>query len=214
MDLRGQRFGRFVVIDRGAAKDGRTTWRCRCDCGQEKVVLAELLRRGDSRSCGCIVREGNHYVHGHHRYGSDGINRRTREYIAWTNAKQRCTNPNDPRYQRYGARGIAMCERWRHSFAAFLADMGRSPEGHTLERTNNDGHYEPGNCKWVPRAAQAVNKSNSRVLTHDGKTLTVSQWARVIGINEGSIRRRLERGWSIHDALTKPLGPRHFVASR
>lgn len=118
--------------------------------------------------------------------------------------KRRCYDPNNHKYQQYGARGIAVCERWM-SFDNFLADMGPKPAGMTLERKNVNGHYTPKNCIWASPKTQANNKTSNRLLTHNGVTLTSAQWAERTGINYVSLRMRLHRGWSVERALTQPL---------
>lgn len=119
--------------------------------------------------------------------------------------KQRCENAMGPRFRDYGGRGIVVCEQWRASFAAFLVDMGRRPSpDHSLDRIDNNGNYEPGNCRWATRVEQARNRSNARLLTLDGTTLNLAVWAEMQGIQEATIRARItRRGWSVSDALTK-----------
>jgi hypothetical protein len=114
---------------------------------------------------------------------------------------QRCTNPNNPRYARYGGRGIAVCERWR-SFESFLQDMGPRPEGKTLDRVNVDGDYEPGNCRWATPAEQNRNMKRNRVLEWNGRSLCVCDWAKQLGISPITLRSRLRLGWTVEQALT------------
>jgi hypothetical protein len=118
--------------------------------------------------------------------------------------KQRCQNPNNPSYHNYGGRGIKVCERW-FSFENFISDMGMRPTNdHTLERINNDGNYEPSNCKWATRTEQARNFRSNRMLEFNGEKKCISAWAKELGLTHDSISRRLRRGWSIEEALTKP----------
>lgn len=117
----------------------------------------------------------------------------------------RCEDENCPAYSRYGARGIAVCERWRNDFAAFVADVGECPLGHTLERINNDRGYECGNVRWATSRDQANNTASNRLVTVDGVTRTVAQWGRHWGFKQGIISSRLSRGWSPEDAVTRPL---------
>jgi len=116
----------------------------------------------------------------------------------------RCTNPNFPGFYKHGGRGIRVCERW-HSFENFLADMGERPSGKTLDRINNNGHYEPGNCRWATTAEQSVNTRQNHFLTFMGETMTLSQWTAKMGLRRGCIGERIARGWSVARALTEPV---------
>jgi hypothetical protein len=121
----------------------------------------------------------------------------------------RCHRPTTSGYHKYGARGIVVCERW-HTFVNFLADMGEPPEGMSIERKNNDGNYEPSNCRWATAIEQANNKTTSRFIENHGRRMTLSQWARETGIKEATIDMRLRKGWSPEKALTIPVR-RRFV---
>ncbi len=156
LDLTGQRFGRLVAV----SVEGTVprVWRCVCDCGATVVAAAGTLRYGSTKSCGCLQRDRaseTSRTHGDSR-------RNPREYRVWRIIKSRCTNPNFPSYADYGARGIGMCQRWAESYSAFLADMGRCPEGSSIDRIEVDGNYEPGNCRWATASVQAKNKRTYR----------------------------------------------------
>lgn len=145
----GERYGRLVVIgDAGSTALGQRRYKVRCDCGKETTVVGASLRRGATQSCGCLHRERFR----HEAHGRSG----TPEYRTWQAIIQRCTNPKDRAYQYYGARGVKICERWRNSFAAFLADMGPKPgRSYSIDRIDEDGNYEPGNCRWVTISANS-----------------------------------------------------------
>jgi hypothetical protein len=155
-DLTGQRFGRWTVIGRhGGPGQSRTLWLCRCDCGTEKPAEGSALKGGLSRSCGCLRLElmaTRCITHGNAKVG-----RHTREYRIWQSMLNRCRRPQDISYKYYGGRGIRVCERWA-SFEDFLADMGPIPAPLSIDRVDNDGHYEPGNCRLATPKEQASNK--------------------------------------------------------
>lgn len=152
IDLTGQRFGRWTVLSRAEDyRRGIPQWSCRCDCGKAGVVRANILKAGESKSCGCLNREMK-------RNYSHGLSQ-TRTYEAWKHMIQRCTNPHAKHFSYYGGRGITVCERWLSSFENFLADMGERPPGLTLDRyPDNDGNYEPDNCRWATWTQQAANR--------------------------------------------------------
>lgn len=158
VDITGQTFGRALVIRRAEnAKDGRTRWDCRCVCGSLFTARGKHLRRGEIVSCGCFQAQRASecsFVHGASK---------TRLYKVWAAMKQRCENPKNKSYKNYGARGIRVCAAWSNSFEQFLADMGERPAPDlSIERINNNGHYEPSNCKWATDAEQRLNKRPQR----------------------------------------------------
>lgn len=144
-------------------------------------------------------------------------NKHRREYNSWLGARYRTTSPKHPQWVDYGGRGIRMCERWQLSFADFLADMGPRPEGTELDRIDNDGHYEPGNCRWVTKAVNNSNRdrANSKhrkiTLTMDGVTADLAFWAAYSGVSKGELRVRRDRGWTDEQVLARSL-PRGWVA--
>lgn len=145
-----------------------------------------------------IARSGSRLVHGHARKGNhSGM------WESWSSMIGRCTNPNNPAFPRYGGRGITVCPRWM-VFENFLADMGDRGADKSIERIDNDGNYEPGNCRWATRMEQGSNKRNNRLITHNGETLTLSQWSRRTGLSLQTIFCRIKNGWSESKAVSHP----------
>lgn len=142
----------------------------------------------------------------HFRHGYKTAGKYSSEYSIWSNLRARCHNPQNSSYPKYGARGIRVCDEWRADFLNFLRDMGRRPsQAHSIERVNNDGNYEPGNCRWATAKEQARNRRSSRFIEIDGTTQTLAGWADQAGINLSTIHARLKAGWEPKDAVFKPL---------
>jgi hypothetical protein len=192
-DRAGHRFGRLVA-ERITARDPCVIYECRCDCGSRTSVRAGNLTSGHTLSCGCLQRERASCAkktHGMHA---------SKEYMVWHGMLARCTRSTNPGFQRYGGRGIAVCERWR-SFENFFADMGAAPAGLTIERKDNSGPYAPWNCVWASRREQANNRRTNRMIECRGRVATLADWSRETGIRRGTIAYRLGAGWSADSAL-------------
>ena len=199
VDLTGTRVGRLTVIKRGTGS--RTKFLCRCDCGKEKVIDSSSLRNQTTRSCGClnseIVKKRN-YKHGEITHHS-----MTKEYRAWLHMKGRCVFPSDKSFHNYGGRGIIVCERWLNSFSNFLEDMGRCPNGYSLERKEVNGNYEPENCEWIPMVNQARNTRFNVRLTAFGKTAILADWARELNVTYNAIKYHLAKGKSMQEIVSR-----------
>lgn len=197
-DMAGLRFERLVVLSRaGSDKNGNAKWLCRCDCGTEKVILGQSLRSGATRSCACLsseVASATSITHGLSH---------TKLYKAWFGMLQRCENPSILHWRRYGGRGIKVCERW-HDFPNFINDMGERPTGCSIERIDNDGNYEPGNCRWATKIEQQNNMSTNRIIQLDGERMTLSQAARKFNIPKHTAGSRIRSGWTIEAAFKTP----------
>lgn len=204
LDRTGKTFGRLTVVCYAGMVGRHPSWHCRCSCGNEKTVLANNLVRGLTTSCGCFHRERSsaaNVVHGQTKESS-----RSKEWRAWHGMIVRCTYRNSPSYPRYGGRGITVCRRWIESFPTFFADVGPAPSPkHSLGRIDNNGMYEPGNVRWETATQQARNRRSSRLVTHDGTTATVADWAEQLGIDQDTLWARLKRGWSAARSLTTPV---------
>lgn len=195
----GKTFGNLRALEITTSLKGKRAYRCLCSCGSKFVATGTHLRSGNTTSCGCVGRSKT--VERNTKHGLAD----TPEYTAWLMTLQRCSNPNQRDYKHYGGRGIAVCDRWR-VFENFLKDMGRRPEGLTLERVDNSGPYAPGNCVWASRKAQASNTRRSRLLTFKGETMTLTQWAEALGLPPSTVKMRLNKlGYSVEQALTKPI---------
>jgi hypothetical protein len=201
-NLAGQTFGKLTVTSfADKDKNGNSRWNCLCSCGEVKVIWASALTRGLTQSCGCHRKEATRTRRTTH--GKSGAKDAT--YSVWASMLKRCNNPNSASFSRYGGRGIRVCERWA-DFAAFLSDMGPKPVGYSIERVDNDLGYAPDNCVWVPRAAQARNKSNNRKITVGPRTMLLVDWAAETGISGATIANRIDKlGWGPEKAVTTPV---------
>jgi hypothetical protein len=200
IDITGRRFGRLVIIERAANWRGKTMWRCRCDCGSQLAVQTNSLTSGNTKSCGCLasglLAERN-TTHGMTH---------TRIYGIWRRMRQRCGDPNCTDYERYGGRGVSVCEEWAESFEAFhtWALANGYQRELTIDRIDADGDYEPRNCRWITLADQNRNKRNNRLISFGGKTKTLAEWSRALGIDHSLLRYRI-RHWGVERAFTTPV---------
>lgn len=191
-DLVGNKYGRLTVISRAESKTRRIKWNCICECGNTSIVSGENLMSGHTKSCGCLLSE---------RITSHGKSH-NRIYKVWSGMKARCSNKNNLAYKDYGGRGIKVCEKWANSFEEFYKDMGDEyRNGLEIDRINNDGNYEPGNCRWVTRKVNSRNKRTTRVI--DGHILM--DYCDEHGISENLVVNRITKlGWDEKEALYTP----------
>jgi len=214
----GSKWGRWTIIDHAPKRGKRVYVLCKCECDTVKEIMLGALRSGKTKSCGCYRSEAaakQMHTHGHGRQED-----RTVTYAAWKRIKQRCYNPKNIRYERYGERGIKVCEGWS-SYAKFLNDLGERPaKGMSLDRINNDGNYSCGqckecvengwplNCRWATPTMQARNKKRHRMITYEGRTQCLAAWAEEANMHQSCLDSRLKKGMSMREALTKPLASR------
>lgn len=204
-DLSGKRFERWRVIKfHSQNKNGAAIWECKCECGNTANVRGGQLTGGKSRSCGCITKEVNSA-----RMRTHGRTK-TPEFKAWQAMMQRCYNPKSRGFENYGGRGIAVCEEWISDPERFLSDMGIRPSPkHSLHRIDNDGNYDPSNCKWATKTEQANGRRCNVFLTLDGKTLSLEIWALKMGVKKSMLCKRKRMGWSDEEILTRPIRKWH-----
>jgi hypothetical protein len=200
--LFGKRFGKLTAIEIvGKTKNGSYLWRCKCECGNEAVASSANLMNGHTKSCGCLRADRCREI-----FSTHGLEH-TRIYGIWSDMKNRCQNKRNIEYHRYGGRGISICDEWKDDVIAFFdwAMANGYREGLTLDRRDNEGNYDPSNCRWVDRKTQQNNRRNSIYITVNGVTLPCAEWARRTGIPKNTIRNRLIMGWSAAEAVTRPV---------
>lgn len=200
-DISGQRFGRWLVLRRnGCTAGGHALYDCVCDCGVHRTVAGFRMRRGDSKSCGCLAadlsaaRVLEHGMTKHRLFGT------------WSSMMHRCYSPNSKVFGRYGGRGISVCERW-HDVRLFIADNdAKALPGLTIDRRDNDGPYSPENTRWIERREQNLNYSRNVHLEFEGKRQTLREWADERGIGLGTLWHRVRvLSWPAERALTQPV---------
>ena len=203
IDLTGQVFGRLTVIERDKSVDSDkgAYWICQCECGNIVSVKSYSLRSGATKSCGCLKRKQDKInLTKHYRHMMSG----TRIYQEWQGMKGRCNNPHDPRYDRWGGRGIKVCDEWQNSFEAFYnwAMANGYKDDLTIDRIDNDGNYEPSNCRWATQQEQSRNRSSNIKITIGNSTRTLMEWCSIFNVNYKNVRDRYWRnGFSSIDDL-------------
>lgn len=189
-DLTNQRFGKLLVLSYDKPK-----WKCLCDCGIEKSIWPDLLKKGKAKSCGCLRGTGE-------KAKKDQFSWMRRIYKGMI---RRCYNKDDKSYPTYGGRGITVCDRWKESFKNFREDMGLRPSPqHSLDRKDNNGNYCLENCRWATQEEQSNNKSTNIFLEFQGERLTISQWSRKLNLSKTLIRNRINRNLPI-DQILSPI---------
>ena len=205
-NLIGQKFTYLTVLkEAGRDEWGSVIWLCKCDCGNYHKTLSKYLLNGDTTSCGC--RRAEFLIRTHDIKQPIYDMSDTRLYRIWRGIKQRCLNPNSKSYKNYGGRGIDICLEWNdfENFYKWAIENGYE-ESLTIDRINNNGNYEPSNCRWVSRKIQGNNTRRNHYLTYKGITKTMSEWADICNIKYSTVRARINSyHWSIEKALETPV---------
>ena len=203
LNITGKRFGKLVAIKMiGKNKNGGYLWQCKCDCGNEITASVGNLNNGHTKSCGCLraYRCKMNFT----KHGLES----TRLYDIWRDMRLRCYDERNISYNRYGGRGITICDEWKEDVKAFYdwAMANGYNDGLTIERIDNDGNYSQENCRWATVKEQANNRRSNVLVTHNGKTQTMKEWAHEVGIPCRVVWARMQRlGWSVERALTDPV---------
>ena len=191
-DLTGQRFGRLTVIEAAGMRHRCIQWKCRCECGNIVVIDGTSLRRGRSKSCGCLSKEL--FIERNTTHNMTG----TPIHHTWSDMKQRCTNPKHNSYSRYGGRGITVCDEWLNSFQTFYDYVSKlehfGEEGYSIDRIDNNGNYEPGNIRWATDAQQRHNQRSNVFVEYKGEKMVLAEAARRSGICYMTLSRRIKSG--------------------
>jgi len=204
LELTGKVFGRLSVLRESENRSNQKViqWWVQCSCGSDPFeIIGSKLMNGHTKSCGCIRKERGKKVKTTHGESQEGC-----EYKAWSNMKARCYNKNNKAFKDYGGRGIKVCDRWLESFENFLVDLGRKPtKKNSIDRIENNGDYEPDNCRWADRRTQNMNRRNSKNITLDGVTKPLIDWLKEFGLSRGGFMGRINKGWSTEKALKTPV---------
>lgn len=183
------KFGYLIVIDN--KEDSKHRVLCKCRCGKDKRISKYSLSNGITKSCGCYKSNSTHKKS------------KSRLYSIWCDMKNRCYNPNIKNYKHYGERGIEVCNEWKHNFVEFekWALANGYKDNLTIDRKNVNGNYEPSNCRWATSKQQSTNKTTNRHISYNDKTLTISEWSKIIGISSNALSKRISK-WGIERALS------------
>lgn len=206
IDLTGQRFGKLVVIEQAGKIGNHIAWICKCDCGNiTKAISGNNLKKGHVKSCGCLYRKYDVIDKVEMQAETCAKPYSKRLYSIWASMKSRCYNEKCTNYEHYGARGITVCDEWLHDFQSFYdwAMANGYADNLSIDRENVNGDYCPENCRWATLKEQANNTRKNIVITHNGRTQTLSMWAEELGIDYHKLLMRIKRGWSPEKAFCK-----------
>lgn len=206
-DLVGQKFNMLTVLEYAYTKNKKAHWKCLCDCGNISYPNTRCLTSGHSKSCGCLNYQPSTITH--------GFSKTTPVYFVWKELRHRCTNPNHKSYKNYGGRGIKFCEEW-NDFEVFYEWAIRSgykeerltngKNKWTIDRIDNNGNYEPDNCRWITNEEQARNKRNVIFITHNKETKSLHEWCEIFNISFNVVYNRIHRyRWDFEKAIYTPI---------
>lgn len=216
-DMSGLTFSRLTVVNfaetRKIGNGAAAYWLCRCECGTVLTVHGSSLRTGNTKSCGCLesdLTRARNFKHGAAPRGT-----KPPEYTALRNMLSRCYNPLSPHFDRYGGRGIAVCDRWRFGensltgFECFFADIGPKPDkSYSVDRfPDPDGNYEPGNVRWATQTQQVRNSTNATKIQLDGHSMSISDAAETVNVPYRLLQGRLRRGWDVDKSISVEKNP-------
>lgn len=207
-NLIGRKFGRLTVLGLSEKQSGRKSyWVCECDCGNKKLVRSDVLKRGQVQSCGCMKKEQDQVNFKRTTHGDAHRGSVERLWHTWQGIKKRTSNPKDKAYFRYGGRGITMCDEWRESYSTFKewALQNGYADNLTIERIDNNGNYEPSNCRWATIEEQCNNRRTNVLVEWDGKTQNIKQWSEEKGIPYRVLHDRYHRYGLRPPELFKPI---------
>lgn len=196
-NLIGKRFGKLTVIKLSYIEGKISKWLCKCDCGNEKEILAKNLKKGRTLSCGCLAKQKRLEKITKHGYA------KTRLDNIYYGIRKRCYNITDPAYKWYGGRGIKMCGEWlndKRIFFDWALGNGYNKKL-SIDRIDNNGDYAPENCRWVSAEIQAKNRRSNHILVYNGESHNIKDWSVIIGVSESTIYRRLKKGLTINEVL-------------
>lgn len=201
IDLKGQRFGILTVLERAENKNKNAQWKCQCDCGNICVKQGYLLRKGAIKSCGCMKSD---FFKNHNPNKTHGESH-SRLYIIWSDMLRRCEYELNDNYNRYGKRGVTVCDEWHDylTFKEWAVSHGYS-DNLSIDRIDGTKGYMPSNCRWITEKQQANNRKTCVYLECRGKRMTMTQWSEYLNVPMNRIKTRLKLGWSVEDALFKP----------
>jgi len=223
IDISKKRFNRLTVMKYAFTKNGKAYWLCECDCSNTVILQGDRIKRGVTKSCGCFAVESS-IQSGRNKKGRTWGKRlyikHKAEYSVWCGMKRRCYNSNEDSFQYYGKRGIKVCQRYRNSFEDFFNDIGKRPNPRLqIDRIDNEGHYSCGKCaecksnrwkfniRWTTLERQSRNKRNNHLITFNGETKCLTDFAKEVGKSYSVVYARIKRGWTVQNALTVPIRP-------